>query len=287
VVIAFPARTLDTILFFSDRGKVYSEKAYQIPDADRASRGIPIVNVLSLGSGETITAAVAAPLFDPLHFCVMATRNGRIKRIPLSDFISVRPSGLMAINLEAGDILGWARLTGGEDEIILVTEKGQALRYSEAEVRPMGRTAAGVTAIRLDRGDLVTSMEVIEPGASLLVVTRLGYGKRTPLSEYPVKGRATGGVKTIDTNALEKIGTISSARVVQDADDLTIMSVNGVVLRTKVKDISQTGRATRGVLLMELQAGDTVSTMARVAEMDLKRVEGGAENPATTTAPAA
>jgi len=283
VLIAFPARTLDTVLFFSDCGKVYSEKAYQIPDAERAGRGIPIVNVLSLESGETITAAVAVPLFDAQHFCVMATRNGRIKRIPLNEFASVRPSGLLAINLEEKDILGWVRLTDGEDEIILVTERGQALRYSEAEIRPMGRNAAGVTAIRLDRGDLVTSMEVVENEANLLVLTRLGYGKRTPLSEYPPKGRATGGIKTIDTNALEKIGTIASARVVQEADDLTIMSANGVVLRTNVRDISQSGRATRGVMLINLGTGDYVSTMARVADLDLKLAEGALEKPAPST----
>ena len=283
VLIAFPARTLDTVLFFSDCGKVYSEKAYQIPDAERAGRGIPIVNVLSLESGETITAAVAVPLFDAQHFCVMATRNGRIKRIPLNEFASVRPSGLLAINLEEKDILGWVRLTDGEDEIILVTERGQALRYSEAEIRPMGRNAAGVTAIRLDRGDLVTSMEVVENEANLLVLTRLGYGKRTPLSEYPPKGRATGGIKTIDTNALEKIGTIASARVVQEADDLTIMSANGVVLRTNVKDISQSGRATRGVMLINLGTGDYVSTMARVADLDLKLAEGALVKPAPST----
>lgn len=277
LVIAFPARTLDTVLFFSDRGKVYSEKAYQIPDAERAGKGVSIVNVLSLEAGETITAAVAVPLFDAQHYCVMATHKGRIKRIPLSEFASVRPSGLLAINLEKDDLLGWARLTDGEDEIILVTERGQALRYSEAEVRPMGRNAAGVTAIRLERGDYVTSMEVVEPGANLLVVTKLGYGKRTPLSEYPPKGRATGGIKTIDTNALPKIGEIVSARVVQEADDLTIMSANGVVLRTSVKDVSQTGRATRGVLLMNLQPGDYISTMARVADTDLKRAAGATE----------
>jgi len=271
VVIIVPARTLDTLLFFSDRGKVYSEKAYQIPDADRAGRGIPIVNVLSLEAGETITAAVAVPLFDEQHYCTMVTRFGRIKRIALRDFASVRPSGLIAINLEKGDLLGWARLTDGSDEVILVTEQGQALRFSEAEVRPMGRNAAGVTAIRLAKGDLVTSMEVIEPGGDLLVVTTRGYGKRTPLSEYPAKGRGTAGVQTIDKAALRKIGPVTSARIVQAADDLTMMSANGVVLRTKVNEISQTGRATRGVLLINLQADDRVATMARVADADLRK----------------
>lgn len=272
VQMLFPARTLDTVLFFSDRGKVYSERAYQIPDADRTARGIPIVNVLASEAGETITAALAVPEFDDDHYCIMATRKGRIKRLPLSALASVRPSGLIAINLGEGDELGWARLTDGNNEIILVTEQGQALRFPEEQVRPMGRTAAGVTAIRLKGKDLLTSMEVVEPDGDLLVVTAGGFGKRTPLSEYPAKNRAIGGIQTINKRALPRIGQIVAARVVQEADDLTIMSAGGVVLRTKVKDISQTGRATQGVTLMNLQRGDSVASIARVAEADLRMV---------------
>ncbi|MBN2550933.1 MAG: DNA gyrase subunit A [Anaerolineales bacterium] len=283
VLIVFPARTLDTVLFFSDRGKVYSEKAYQIPDADRAARGIPMVNVLALEAGETITAAVAVPLFDETHYCIMATRQGRIKRIALSDFASVRPAGLIAITLDEGDELGWARLTNGSDEVILVTEQGQALRYAEDEVRAMGRAAGGVTAIRLEKGDYVASMEVIEPGADLVIITRHGYGKRTPLGEYPVKGRATGGVATIDKKALAKVGVITAARVVQEPDELTIMSAGGLVLRTRVKDVSQTGRTTRGVVLIDLQGNDAVASMARVADADLRRAEATSPRPPAIT----
>jgi DNA gyrase subunit A len=273
VIMVIPARTLNTVLFFSDRGKVYSEKAYQIPDADRTGKGISIMNILALDAGETITAAVAVPEFDRDHFCIMATMNGRIKRITLDEFAAVRPSGLIAINLDDGDELGWARLTNGNDDVILVTEKGQALRYSEQVVRSMGRNAAGVTSIKLAKGDHLTSMEVVEPGGDLMVITTLGYGKRTPLVDYPVKGRATSGVATINKKALNKIGSIVSARVVQEEDDLTIISANGVVLRTKVKDISQTGRATRGVLLMHLQEGDFVASMARMAVAELRLQE--------------
>ena len=274
ILIVIPARTLDSVLFFSDRGKVYSEKAYQIPDADRTARGIPLVNVLSLEAGERVTAAVTVPRFDKAHFCTMATTNGRIKRIALSDFASVRPSGLIAINLDSGDELGWARLTDGKSEVILVTERGQALRFSEQEVRPMGRTAAGVTAIRLEKKDHVTSMEVIEQGGDLMVITASGFGKRTPLREYPTKGRATGGVVTINKDALEKTGVIVAARVVQEGDDLTIMSAGGLVLRTPVKDVMQSGRSTRGVKVIELQKGDSVASVARVAYADLQRAEG-------------
>jgi DNA gyrase subunit A len=228
------------------------------------------VNVLSLEPKETITAAVTVPRFAAAEYCIMATRQGRVKRMALAEFASVRPSGLIAINLEAGDELGWVRLTHGEDEIVLVTEKGQALRFSEAEVRPTGRNAAGVTGIRLSQNDLVASMEVVEEGGDLLVVTIKGYGKRTALDEYPRKGRATGGVTTINRDALEKVGVIAAARVVQEADDLTVISSNGLVLRTKVRDVSQAGRPARGIRLIELQNGDSVASLARIAAADLR-----------------
>jgi len=272
VLMLFPARTLDTILFFSDRGKVYSEKAYQIPDADRTARGIPIVNVLSTNPGETITATVAVPDFDNAAYCTMATRMGRAKRVALSEFKAVRPSGLIAMSLSKGDALGWVRLTSGEDEIILVTEQGQALRFSEGVVRAMGRQAGGVIGIRMRGDDLLASMEVIEPGAELLQITTKGYGKRTALSAYPPKGRGTRGVLTISKKGLDQVGLIAAARVVQEADELTIISSNGVVLRTKVNQISQAGRATRGVRIMDIKDGDTVASLARTAHADLRRV---------------
>ena len=264
-------------MFFSDKGKVYSVKAYQIPEADRTGRGVPVVNILALGPAETITAAVAVPEFGRTDFCIMATRRGRIKRLPLSELESVRPSGLIAINLDENDELGWARLTHGNDDIILVTELGQALRYSEQRVRPMGRTAAGVTAIRLDDDDALTSMEVVEPDGYLLVVTTGGYGKRTPLDEYPVKGRATRGVQTIDKKALDIIGNIAAARVVQSADDVTMISANGIVLRTKVQAISQSGRSARGVRLMDVGEGNSVASLARIADADLRQVGASEE----------
>jgi len=275
VLTLIPARSLDTMLFFSDRGKVYSEKVYQIPDADRAAKGIPLVNVLSLEPGETITAAVSVPDFEEAEYLTLATRNGRIKRMPLAELASVRPSGILAVSLEDEDKLGWARLTLGKDEIILITERGQALRFSEEVVRPMGRTAGGVTGIRLTEEDKVASMEVVEPDGDLVLVTTQGFGKRTPLSEYPVKGRATGGVQTTARGALEKIGVISAARVVQEADDLTFISANGMVVRMKVKDVKRAGRATRGVHLMDVKDGDRVASIARTSSAQLKSI--GAE----------
>jgi len=277
MLMLIPARTLDTILFFSDKGKVYSERAYQIPDALRTARGIPIVNVLTLYPGETITAAVAVPKFEAAEYCLMATRRGRVKRIPLSEFASVRPSGLIAINLAEGDELRWVRLTDGDCETIMVTEQGQALRFSEKQIRPTGRTAAGVIGMRLKGVDRLTSMEIVEEGGDLLVVTTQGYGKRTPLSEYTARSRATLGITTINKKAISIIGTIAAARVVQEADDLTIISINAVVLRTKVKQIKQAGRATRGVHLIGLKEGDSVASLARIAEADLRLVGASQE----------
>jgi DNA gyrase subunit A len=248
----FLARTLDTILFFSDKGKVYSERAYQIPEADRADRGVALANVINLPQGENITAVVPVRDFAEADYCTMVTRLGRIKRIALAEFAAVRPSGIIATNLDEGDVLGWVRLTRGADEIIIITEQGQALRYEEIEVRAMGRTAAGVNAIRLDEDDYVASMEVVEPEGQLLVVTANGYGKRTPFAEYPAKGRATGGVQTIAQSNLETTGRIVSARAVRDEDDITLITTNGQALRLKVAEVRQSSRATMGTRLIHV-----------------------------------
>lgn len=266
VILMIPARTLNTILFFSNRGKVYSEKAYQIPDSERQTRGIPLVNVIGLDAGETVTAMVAVPDFSAARFLTLATRKGKIKRMHLGEFAAVRPSGMLAINLEEGDELGWARLTQGEDELILVTEGGQALRYSEQEVRPMGRSAAGVSAIRLKPGDYLASMEVVEKEGLLFVVTTQGFGKCTPLDEYSTTSRNASGVRTINQEAMKKIGKIAAARVVQPTDDLTLISANGVILRTKVSAIPVVGRASRGSAIFKVHAGDSVASVARIVE---------------------
>jgi len=279
VVMLIPARSLNTMLFFSDKGKVYSEKVYQIPDSDRATKGIPLVNVLSLEPNEKVTAAMSVGDFSSHSYCMLMTSRGKIKRVTMEEFASVRPSGLIAMSLEEGDQLGWARLTSGKDEIIIVTENGQALRFSESKVRAMGRQAAGVQGIRLSEGDAVTSMDVVEKDGNLLIVTTKGFGKQTPLKDYAAKGRATGGISTIDQKAIAEIGKITAARVVQNADDLTIMTSNGVTLRLKVKDVKQSGRATRGVHLIKPQEGDSVASVARISAEDLKKVGAQLDSP--------
>lgn len=268
ITMLIPARTLQTLLFFSDRGKVYSEKVYQLPDAGRTGTGVPIVNTLALDAGERITEAIAVPEFNSTTFCTMATAKGRIKRVPLSEFSAVRPSGLIAMGLDNGDELGWVRLTSGSQDIILVTANGQAVRFNEKEIRSMGRQASGVTGIKLKGKDRLASMEVVEPDAYLLLVTSLGYGKRCSLDEYPSKSRATSGVKTIDNKSIAKTGEVVSARIVREEDEITTISTNGIMLRLKAKDISVMGRATRGVRLMDLGKGDTVASLARIVAFE-------------------
>ncbi|MCJ7623296.1 MAG: DNA gyrase subunit A [Anaerolineaceae bacterium] len=278
VLAMIHASTLHTILFFSDRGKVYSLKAYQIPAAARTDRGTPIVNLLAVRPQEFITAAVAVPDFQSASFCTMATAKGLVKRVAISHFANVRPSGLLAMNLGDDDYLGWVRMTSGQDDIILVTEQGKALRISESTIRAMGRQAGGVRGIRLRDDDNLTSMEVVELGGYLLNVTENGYGKRTPLSAYPVKGRATRGIKTIDEKQIYRIGKIVASKVVQEDDQITFMSGAGMVLRLKVSGINPSSRTTRGVRVMDLVKGDTVASLARISATNEDIKESEAEN---------
>ena len=265
----FTARSLDTILFFTNKGKVYSEKAYEIPESGRTDKGTSLQNVLELQPGELITAVLPISDFTPDAFCTMLTRSGRIKRVALSEFASVRRSGLIAISLEENDTLRWARYTRPNQEVILVTERGKALRFNTEQVRAMGRSAAGVTAIRLLPGDQIASMVVIEnPEAELLIVTANGYGKRTPISEYRTTSRATQGVTTINQHTLNDTGLIVGARSVVLSDELQIITVNGQTIRMKIADTRLTGRITIGTRLISLREGDSVASIDRLRSTD-------------------
>ena len=264
VVQALSARTLDYVLFFTNKGRIYSERAFNLPDANRTGKGLSIVNFINLPPDERVTAMVAVPDFEHATYVTMATVGGRIKRVALNEFSAVRPSGIIAMPLEEGDELGWARVTSGKQELILVTEKGQALRFDENEVRAMGRTASGVWGIRLAEGDRVTSLDVVEPGADLLVVTPRGFGKRSSLDEYAAKGRYTGGVVTLAQSRLDKDGRIVSSRVVQEDEEVAFFSAGGIALRLRVKDIPRHGRASSGVRLVQLKKDDTVAVMVRL-----------------------
>ena len=267
------ANTLDGLLFFTDRGKVYHERAYQVPDVGRRARGLPLVNLIALERGESVTAVIAVHDFEQQGYLVMATRYGKIKRTSLEEFASVRPSGLIAIMLEDGDELRWVKPTTGKQQVVIVTERGQAIRFEESDIRPMGRVAGGVMAVRLEGKDRVAAMDVVRPKANLLVVTENGFGKRTDLAEYPVQSRHGKGVVTIDTKRLDEVGRIADAKVVDLKDEVTLITSKGMVLRTQVASISMLGRATRGVRVMRLKSGDSVASLAVIEGGD-KKLQG-------------
>jgi len=274
VMALIPARTLDTVLFFSDRGKVYSSRAYHIPEASRTSKGLPIVNVLNIDPHEKITAIVPVADFKEAKYCTMATQNGLIKRVDLSEFESVRPSGLIAINLKDDDRLGWVRLTSGKNDLMMITRNGYALRFKEKDVRPMNRPAMGVIGIRLREEDQLVGVDIVEKGGDLLVITDRGFGKRTELNSYPVRNRATMGVLTTDKKALDTIGKIALARVVQPNDDqITVITAEGTVMRTKADTISQYNRVARGVSIMQMREDDVVVAIARFDAQELEAEE--------------
>ncbi len=264
--ILIPCRTLHTLLFFSDRGKVYSERVYELKESGRTDKGTSIMNILALEPNERITAAVAVPDFKAAEFITLATVKGIMKRMDLSELKSVRMSGLIAINLDDDDELGWTRLTSGKDDLILVTSGGYALRINENEIRSMGRTARGVKGIKLQKGDKLTAMEVVVPKASLLLVTEKGYGKRSDLKNYRVQGRNTRGVATTNMKMVNIIGKIASARVVMKGDQITLMSNNGIMLRVNVDDIRKSSRTAKGVRIMNLDKGDSVASMGRISD---------------------
>jgi DNA gyrase subunit A len=272
----FATRTLHHILFFSDKGKVYHVRAYEVPEADRAARGVPLVNLINLAENEQITAALAVREFTPNSFCTMCTVNGRMKRVNMTEFEAVRPSGIIAISLEQGDMLGWVHATNGSQDVIIVSARGRALRFRESKARSMGRTAGGVGAIRLREGDYVASMDVVVPRGELLVVTERGYGKRTPLDQYPVKGRNTGGVRTI-ADRYEETGPIVAARVVMPEDEITLITAGGIALRTAVENVRVAGRSTLGVRVISLDDGDRLASLARLEANPEENARAAAE----------
>ncbi len=251
--------TMDDMLFFTDRGKVYQLKAHEIPDASRTAKGLPLVNLVSLEPGEQVTSMLSVPDFDEGEYLVMATVKGKIKRTLLKEYSQVRSNGLIAIGLEEGDELGWVAMSHGNEDILITTEKGQTIRFNQDQVRPMGRPASGVIGINLGAGDRCVSMDLVREDAELLVVTANGFGKRTPLEDYPTKGRGTGGVITIKLRPGDKI---AAAKVVIANSVLTFISKNGIVMRTPTSGISRLGRSTQGVTLVNPGKNDLVAGMA-------------------------
>jgi len=261
------ANSMDSVLYFTDRGRVCQEKVHQVPDESRQARGVPLGNLVGLDSGETVTAAVGVS--DPARpeSLLMVTAQGKIKRSPLSEFSTARPSPIAAISLDEGDALRWVGRTRGGQEVILVTAQGKAIRFSEDEVRPMGRTAGGVNAIRLGQGDQVTAADLVRPGSELVVVTAQGHAKRTPLDEYTAQARGGSGVLTIDRASLKRGGSIAAARLLLPEEEMLLISAEGLVLRTRVKGISSAGRAAGATRAIKLRASDRVEALALLSDV--------------------
>ena len=260
----FVAHTHDTLLCFSNRGKVYWLRVFELPQAGRGSRGKPIVNLLPLEEGEKISAVLPVKQFDEQHFVFMATSSGTVKKTPLSAFSRPRTSGIIAVDLRGEDHLVGVALTDGSREIMLGTSGGKAIRFHEEEVRPMGREAAGVRGVRLGPEQRVIALLVLGEG-HVLTASENGYGKLTPLEEFPSHGRGGQGVIALQTT--ERNGATVAALQVQPDDELMLISSTGTLVRTPVADISVVGRNTQGVRLIRLAEGERLTGVERVAPL--------------------
>lgn len=259
------ANTHDDILFFTNKGRVFQTKVYELPEGSRTSKGQALVNFLQLGNGETTTAVLTLSKKDSAKFLVMATKKGLIKKVAREEFAKVRRSGMIAIGIKDGDELKWVETTAGDDQVMLSTENGQAIRFNEKDVRPMGRTAAGVTGMRVKKDDNIISMDVIRKDLDVktqevLVITELGLGKKTPLADYKIQKRSGSGIKTVKITP--KTGKIVAMYILdaKEEHDLVIISRQGQTIRTALNAISTLGRATQGVRVMKLDTGDSVAS---------------------------
>jgi len=262
----FVCSTHDYLLFFTNRGKVYRQKVYELPEASRTSKGRALVNVLPLRDGEFVRAVLSTRDFSEGRYLVFATKKGQVKKTEFPAYNTpIKADGIIAINIRDDDELVAVRRTSGDDDIIMVSRSGQAARFSESDARPMGRDTGGVRGMNVERGDnCVLAMDIARDETELLVVTENGYGKRTPIAEYPVKGRGAMGVKTI--HLTEKKGGLAGALIVREHQDLVFISQNGMVQRTSVRGISRQGRPAQGVRVMNLREEDRVSAVALVME---------------------
>lgn len=261
----FVANTHDTILCFSSRGKVYWLKVYELPQAGRNARGKPIVNLLPLESGERINAVLPVREYDEQRYIFMATGSGTVKKTRLADFSRPRASGIIAVDLREDDTLVGVALTDGSQDVMLFTSAGKAVRFEESKVRPMGRTACGVRGVRLGEGQRVISLIIAESGRTVLTVTENGFGKRTPVEQFPVKGRGGMGVISIKTS--ERNGAQVGAVLVDENEEIMLISDGGTLVRTPVDDISLMGRDTQGVTVIRLTNGEKLVGMARIESL--------------------
>lgn len=261
--------THDYLMFFTDLGKVYKIKAYEIPEASRTAKGTPVINFLNLDQGERVTAVIPVKEFADDNYLIMVTRNGTIKKTPMSQFDTNRKTGLIAITLKDDDKLISVSQSSGEESVYVVTKKGKSITFHEDDVRSMGRSAGGVRAITLDKDDEVVSMELDSTGErELLVMTKKGFGKRTSLDEYRLQTRGGKGVSTYDKTKFSKTGELVGATLVSKDDEIMLINSNGVIIRIRANEISKSGRTTQGVKIMKVEYGDEIVSFAKVLDED-------------------
>ena len=260
--------THDYLMFFTNTGKAHKIKAYEIPEAARTAKGIPIVNFLNLMSRERVTAVIPIREFAEDQYLIAVTKQGIIKKTSLSSFDTNRKTGLIAMNLKDGDELIGIQQTTGKNNVIIVTKNGKCICFSEDDVRPMGRIAGGVRAINLEKDDEVVSMQLVEPGQELLVVTRNGYGKRTRVEDYKIQVRGGKGLLTYDKAKFKKTGELVGAMVVSEDDDSMLINSDGIIIRMKASEVSRLGRATQGVKIMSVNEDANIIALAKVARDD-------------------
>ena len=261
--------THDYLMFFTDLGKVYKIKAYEIPEASRTAKGTPVINFLNLDQGERVTAVIPVKEFADDNYLIMVTRNGTIKKTPMSQFDTNRKTGLIAITLKDDDKLISVSQSNGEESVYVVTKKGKSITFHEDDVRSMGRSAGGVRAITLDKDDEVVSMELDSTGErELLVMTKKGFGKRTSLDEYRLQTRGGKGVSTYDKTKFSKTGELVGATLVSKDDEIMLINSNGVIIRIRANEISKSGRTTQGVKIMKVESGDEIVSFAKVLDED-------------------
>jgi DNA gyrase subunit A len=262
----FIASTHSYILIFTDRGRVYWLKVHEVPDVGPQGKGKAVVNLVQLAQGEKIAAFSAVRDFSAPGYVLLATRGGIVKKTELAAFSNPRPSGIIALSVEEQDQLIDAVITSGKDELLLGTEHGMAIHFSEEDVRPMGRTAYGVWGIDLEEGDSVVSLEVVKPGGTVLTVTQNGYGKRTELEEYRLQSR--GGKGIINIKSSERNGPVVGVKFLRADEQVMLITEKGMIIRLNTADISTIGRNTQGVRLIQLEDGDHLVSVARLAERE-------------------
>jgi DNA gyrase subunit A len=263
--------THDTILFFTSRGRVFRTKGYQVPEYSRTAKGLPIINLLGVDKDEKVTAMIPVDVFEDDKYLFFSTRDGIVKRTPVSEFANIRSNGLIALTLRGDDELIGVKMTKGDENISIGTKDGMLIKFNETDIRSMGRIAGGVRGIRLREGDLVIGMDTVSEGDEILVVTEKGFGKRTPEDEYRIQTRGGYGLKTL--NVTERNGLLVAMKTVDGTEDLMLITIHGILIRMDIDDISVIGRSTQGVRLIRLGEDELVATVAKVVKEEEEELD--------------